>query len=107
MGAYRTALTKGFLFKFLVSCSLKLSMETCKDQFDWLGDAERSAVCPQQHVPAHSVQFHADAVPDAIVGQPLKHRAADLQVFFFALSSPNFCVHIKLIVMHVYVCLEV
>jgi hypothetical protein len=79
MGSYRTALTKGFLFKFLVASFLGLSSEGPRHQFDWLGDAEQSAVKQEGCLPLNSVQFYADAMPDAIVGQPLKHRAADLQ----------------------------
>lgn len=80
MGAYRSALAKAFLFKFLVKSAAQLAQESEGPAPEWLGDAERSAIEEAPHQAARGVQFHAEAQPDAIVGQSVKHRAADLQV---------------------------
>jgi hypothetical protein len=97
MGAYRTTLTQSLLFKFLVACSLSLMTlshhasgaaaadgKAFLEQWDWIGAAEKSAVAQVASTPPKGVQFHADAregaLVGALVGQPVKHRAADLQV---------------------------
>ena len=80
MGAYRSALVKAFLFKFLVQCSAQLAQQNGAASAERLGKVERSAIAEVPHRPARGVQFHAKAQPDAVVGQAVKHRAADLQV---------------------------
>lgn len=93
MGAYRTTLTQSLLFKFLITCSLSLMTlslhvsslaapdgNAMLEQWEWIGAAEKSAVARGATTPPKGVQFHAEAQEGALVGQPLKHRAADLQV---------------------------
>uniref|UniRef100_A0A7R9YWD4 xanthine dehydrogenase n=1 Tax=Chlamydomonas euryale TaxID=1486919 RepID=A0A7R9YWD4_9CHLO len=101
---YRRALTASFLFKFFASTSLMLEAETApgseavEDAAAAAGGglggsdavpafaadlpaAERDAGVGYERPPARGVQFFAKPTdPDAIVGQPERHLAADLQV---------------------------
>lgn len=45
-----------------------------------LTPAERTAAQPYARPHAHGVQFHAEPLPGEVVGQPVQHMAADLQV---------------------------
>lgn len=83
MAAYRNTLARSFLFKALVATALHLRNDsengTSKDALEWAVQEESAAV--ELHRPApEGVQFHAAAEPDAVVGQALQHRAADLHV---------------------------
>jgi CO dehydrogenase flavoprotein C-terminal domain len=84
MGAYRSALTRSLLFKFLVTCGIELLAQGERDtaapaHLSWVDGEARSAMSECERAPMRGVQFHADATPSKIVGQPVKHRAADLQ----------------------------
>lgn len=76
MAAFRNSLVSTFLFKACVATALQVPHSST---LDWAAE-EESAVRQFDRPPARGVQFHAEAEPDAIVGQPVKHRAADLQV---------------------------
>lgn len=90
MASYRNSLVMSFLFKACVATALHLRTGNPQAQdhaaLAWAVE-EESAVHEFERPPARGVQFHAEAEPDAIVGQPVKHRAADLQVLF--LSVPH------------------
>jgi len=90
MASYRNSLVMSFLFKACVATALHLRTGNPQAQHHaalaWAVE-EESAVHEFERPPARGVQFHAEAEPDAIVGQPVKHRAADLQVLF--LSVPH------------------
>jgi hypothetical protein len=82
MAAYRNTLARSFLFKALVSAALHLrncsESEAAKAALMWAVE-EESAGLQLHRPPIQGVQFYAAAEPDAIVGQSLQHRAADLQ----------------------------
>jgi hypothetical protein len=82
MAAFRNSLARSFLFKAYVRTALHLAGVASGGAAAALSWAkqEESAVAAAQRPPASGVQFHADAPPDAIVGEPRQHRAADLQV---------------------------
>lgn len=83
MAAYRNTLARSFLFKALVSAALHArstsDCDAAKGALSWAVQ-EQSAAVPLQRPPPAGVQFRAAAEPDAVVGQALQHRAADLQV---------------------------
>lgn len=83
MAAYRNSLVASFLFKACVATALQLRaalpQSSQRATLGWAAE-EESAVRDFERPPPRGVQFHAEAEPDAVVGQPVKHRAADLQV---------------------------
>lgn len=87
MSAYRNSLARSFLFKALVAAALHLRVtsdsDAAKSTLDWALE-EESAAQELHRPPAEGVQFHAAAEPEAIVGQPVQHRAADLQVRIYS-----------------------
>lgn len=94
MAAFRNSLVMSFVFKACVATALQLRGASPQSPnstaLAWANE-EASAVQDLQRPPARGVQFHAEAEPDAIVGQPVKHRAADLQVSIPPPTSMLFC----------------
>eukprot|EP00892_Ulva_mutabilis_P007836 jgi/Ulvmu1/5424/UM022_0219.1 len=83
MAAFRNSLVMSFVYKACVAAALQLRSAAPQSPhcagLEWVTE-EESAVREVQRPPARGVQFHAEAEADAVVGQPVKHRAADLQV---------------------------
>lgn len=90
---YRRALTASFLFKFFIGTSLALENDTAaanaaKFSPDFPAQYRSAGQVFDRH-PAKGVQFYAEASPADVVGQPVRHMAADLQVRKIASGQPQ------------------
>lgn len=96
MHAFRNSLVASFLFKAYVAAALQLCAKLPhglqRSAMEWATD-DASAVHEFERPPARGVQFYAEADPSEIVGQPVKHRAADLQVLSLMCLPIPLCVH--------------
>ncbi|KAJ9512823.1 hypothetical protein QJQ45_029028 [Haematococcus lacustris] len=77
---YRRALAASFIFKFFAHVATLMDQDSQTSFKPDLPDGLRSAAKVYDRPHAHGVQFHADALPNDVVGQPYQHMAADLQV---------------------------
>lgn len=79
MVEFRRSLAASFLFRFFVHVAAKLEADVPGYQ-SVFPDSYKSAAVPFQRPPVQGLQYYSKAPGEAVVGQPMRHMAADLQV---------------------------
>ena len=85
MVEFRRSLASSFLFRFFVHVASQLERDLPGFQ-PLFPDTYKSAAVPFQRPPVQGLQYWSKVPGEAVVGQPTRHMAADLQV-----SSPPSC----------------
>jgi len=82
MVEYRRSLAASFLFRFFVDIALKLEKaDLSYKAADWLPAGHESAAVHFERPASQGVQYFDKVGEQNIVGQPVRHMAADLQVW--------------------------
>ena len=85
---YRRSLAASFLFRFFVDVALKLEKEgSGYKAADWLPAGHESAAVHFERPASQGVQYFNKVGEQNVVGQPVRHMAADLQ------ARPQLCLH--------------
>ena len=79
MVEFRRSLAASFLFRFFVHVASQLEAELPGYQ-PIFPDTYKSAALPFHRPPVQGLQYYSKVPGEAIVGQPSRHMAADLQV---------------------------
>jgi xanthine dehydrogenase/oxidase len=79
MVEFRRSLAASFLFKGLLWSSQQLETDAPAYESPF-PDSYRSAVQPYERPPSHGLQYYSAVPGEEIVGQPVRHMAADQQV---------------------------
>ena len=80
MVEYRRSLAASFLFRFFVDVALKLEKEgSGYKAADWLPAGHESAAVHFERPASQGVQYFNKVGEQNVVGQPVRHMAADLQ----------------------------
>ncbi len=80
MVEYRRSLAASFLFRFFVDVALKLEKEgSGYKAADWLPAGHESAAVHFERPASQGVQYFNKVGEQDVVGQPVRHMAADLQ----------------------------
>lgn len=79
MVEFRRSLAASFLFRFFihVASQLEADLPGFKPMFP---DSYKSAAVPFHRPPVQGLQYYSKVPGEAVVGQPTRHMAADLQV---------------------------
>ena len=79
MVEFRRSLAASFLFRFFihVASQLEADLPGFKPMFP---GTYKSAAVPFHRPPAQGLQYYSKVPGEAVVGQPTRHMAADLQV---------------------------
>ena len=81
MTEFRRSLVSSFLFRFFAGAAVQLeASEGFSLAAGSFPDSMRSAVAGHHRLPASGIQYFSRAADGAVVGQPERHMAADLQV---------------------------
>lgn len=95
MVEYRRSLAASFLFRFFVDVALKLEKDVSGYKAgDWLPAGHDSAAVHFERPASSGVQYYGKAGEQDVVGQPVRHMAADLQ----ARCLPSCCIHLDSLV---------
>lgn len=79
---YRRSLAASFLFRFFVDIALKLEKaDLSYKAADWLPSGHESAAVHFERPASQGVQYFDKVGEQNIVGQPVRHMAADLQAW--------------------------
>ena len=85
---YRRSLAASFLFRFFVDVALQLEKEgSGYKTADWLPAGHESAAVHFERPASQGVQYFNKVGEQNVVGQPVRHMAADLQ------ARPPPCAH--------------
>ena len=76
---FRRSLAASFLFRFFVHVATKLEADVAGYQ-SVFPDSYKSAAVPFHRPPVQGLQYYSKAPGEDVVGQPMRHMAADLQV---------------------------
>lgn len=87
MVEFRRSLAASFLFRFFVHVAAQLEADVQGFQ-PLFPDNYKSAALPFHRPPVQGLQYWSKVPGEAIVGQPTRHMAADLQV-----STALRCIH--------------
>ena len=79
MVEFRRSLAASFLFRFFVHVATKLEADVPEYQ-SIFPDSYKSAAVPFHRPPVQGLQYFSKAPGEDVVGQPMRHMAADLQV---------------------------
>jgi len=84
---FRRSLASSFLFRFFVhvASQLEADLPGYKPIFP---DTYKSAAVPFHRPPVQGLQYYSKVPGEAVVGQPTRHMAADLQVTRLFCFSP-------------------
>ena len=79
MVEFRRSLASSFLFRFFVHVATQLEADVQGFQ-PLFPDSYKSAAVPFHRPPVQGLQYWSKVPGEAVVGQPTRHMAADLQV---------------------------
>ena len=79
MVEFRRSLAASFLFRFFVHVATQLQADVQGFQ-PLFPDTYKSAAVPFHRPPVQGLQYWSKVPGEAVVGQPTRHMAADLQV---------------------------
>lgn len=79
MVEFRRSLAASFLFRFFVHVAMQLEGQVQGFQ-PLFPDTYNSAAMPFHRPPVQGLQYWSKVPGEAVVGQPTRHMAADLQV---------------------------
>ena len=87
MVEFRRSLASSFLFRFFVHVATQLESDL-PDFQPLFPDTFKSAAVPFHRPPVQGLQYWSKVPGEAVVGQPTRHMAADLQVCHLTSPTP-------------------
>lgn len=79
MVEFRRSLAASFLFRFFIHVATQLEADLPGFQ-PMFPDTYKSAAVPFERPPVQGLQYWSKVPGEAVIGQPTRHMAADLQV---------------------------